>query len=210
VLRLDLPGQGRSDRPPSGFGFKDCAAAIAAEMEAAGVDQAIVCGHSFGGRLAVEFAAAYPSRTAGIALLDPVVLFPEPVRNQALGLASALTSEHWREALEAYFARLLSPYDSPALKSRVMAELGQISPDLAAGLMREGMATDGSEALARVRCPVLVVTAGSPMDMELLRRLQPEALVGKVIGSGHWLTLAVPNQVNAMLDRFLELAPPHR
>jgi pimeloyl-ACP methyl ester carboxylesterase len=210
VLKLDLPGQGRSDPLPSGFGFNDCAAAIVAALDTAGVHQAIVCGHSLGGRLAVAIAAAYPSRIAGIALLDPVILFPEPVRNQALGLVPALASEHWREALEAYFSRLLSPCDPPELKSRVLMELGQVSPELAARIMREGMATDGSESLARVRCPVLLVIDGAPVDTERLRALQPEALVGRVVGSGHWLTLAVPDQVNAMLDRFLELAPPHR
>lgn len=211
TLKLDLPGQGRSDRPPPGFGFRDCAAAIVAELDAAGINQAIVCGHSFGGRLAVEVAAAYPSRIAGIALLDPVILFPEPVRRQALtGLVPALASEHWREALEEYFSRLLSPYDPPELKSRVLMELGQVSPEFAAGIMRKGMDTDGSESLAQVRCPTLLVTAGAPVDIERLRGLQPETLVGKVIGSGHWLTLTVPDQVNAMLDRFLELTSPHR
>ncbi len=210
TLKLDLPGQGRSDRPPAGFGFADCAAAIVAELDAAGIDQAIVCGHSFGGRLAVEIAAAYPSRTAGIALLDPVILFPEPVRRQALTtLVPALGSEHWREAAEAYFSRLLSPYDPPELKSQVLSQLGLISPEFAAQLMREGMATDGSESLARVRCPVLLITAGGPVDIERLRGLQPEALVGRVIGSGHWLTLAVPDQVNAMLDRFLQIVESH-
>jgi pimeloyl-ACP methyl ester carboxylesterase len=71
------------------------------------------------------------------------------------------------------------------------------------------MATDGSESLARVQCPLLVVSATAPVDIERFRDLQPEALVGRVIGSGHWLTLAVPDQVNAMLDRFLELATAH-
>jgi pimeloyl-ACP methyl ester carboxylesterase len=72
--------------------------------------------------------------------------------------------------------------------------------------MRDGMATDGAAALARIRCPLLVVRAGAPMDLDRLRGLQPDALVGNVVGSGHWLTLVVPDQVNAMLDRFLELA----
>lgn len=211
TLKLDLPGQGRSDQPPPDFGFKDCASAIVAALDTAGIDRAIVIGHSFGGRLAVEVAAAYPSRTAGIALLDPVILFPEPVRRQALtGLVPALATEKWREALEAYFSRLFSPHDSPALKSQVLAELGQVSPALAAQIMRDGMANDASEALAQVQCPALVVIAGSPMDVERLRALQPEALIGRVVGSGHWLTLAVPDQVNAMLDRFLELIPFQR
>ncbi len=208
VLKLDLPGHGRSDRPPPGFGFEDCAAAIVAALDAAGVDQAIVCGHSFGGRLAVEVAAAYPPRIAGIALLDPVILFPEPVRQQAVtGLVPALATENWLTALERYFSRLFSPYDPPELKSQVLRELGQVVPDLAAPIMQEGMATDGSESLARVRCPLLLVSAAqSPVDIERLRSLQPEALIGRVVGSGHWLTLAVPDQVNAMLDRYLDLA----
>jgi pimeloyl-ACP methyl ester carboxylesterase len=208
VLKLDLPGQGRSGQPPPGFGFEDCAAAIIAELDAAGVDRAIVCGHSFGGRLAVEIAAAYPSRVAGLALLDPVILFPEPIRQQALtGLVPALRSGNWLKALEGYFSRLLSPYDPPDLKSRVLKELGQVKPEMAASLMQEGMATDGADSLVRVRCPMLLVTAAqSPVDMERFQDLQPEALVGRVVGSGHWLTLAVPDQVNAMLDRFLEIA----
>lgn len=30
-------------------------------------------------------------------------------------------------------------------------------------------------------------------------------MVGQVVGSGHYLMLSVPDQVEAMLDRFLEL-----
>lgn len=208
ALKFDLPGQGRSERPPDGFGFTACADAIVAELDAAGVERAIVCGHSFGGRLAVEIAAAHPARIAGAALLDPVILFPEAARQQALtGLVPALGSEHWLAALEGYFGRLLSPYDPPAARSRVMSELSQVSPELAASIMRDGMAADGSDALARLQCPLLVVNAGAPVNVDRLRELQPKALVGAVVGSGHWLTLVVPDQVNAMLDRFLELAP---
>jgi pimeloyl-ACP methyl ester carboxylesterase len=208
VLKLDLPGHGRSDQPPPGFGFKDCAAVIVSQLDAAGVDRAIICGHSFGGRLAVEIAAAYPSRMAGIALLDPVILFPEPLRSQSVtGLVPALRTGNWLQALEGYFSRLFSPYDPPELRSRVLAELGQVNKEMASSLMREGMATDGSDSLARVECPVLMVTATAPVELDRFRDLRPEAWVGKVVGSGHWLTLAVPGQVNAMLDRFLESAP---
>ena len=156
--------------------------------------------------MAVEIVAAYPSRVAAVALLDPVILFPEPVRQQALtGLVPALSTEHWLQALEGYFSRLFSPYDPPELRARVLAELGQVRPEMAAPIMQEGMATDGSDSLARVQCPVLLVSAIAPVDVERFRELQPEAFIGKVVGSGHWLTLSVPDQVNAMLDRFLEI-----
>lgn len=204
VLKLDLPGHGRSALPPPGFGFANCAAAIAAQLDAAGIDRAVICGHSLGARLAIEIAGAHPSRTAGVVLLDPVVLFPEPVRTQALsGLVPALRTDDWLPALQAYFSRLLGPNDPPSLASRLLSELAEVSPEMAANVMHEGMQTDGSEALARVDCPTLVVSARAPMDVARLRAIQPDAWVGSVVGSGHWLTLAAADQVNAMVDRFL-------
>jgi len=71
TILLDLPGHAGSDPAPRGFGFAECAAAIGAVLDAAGIDRAVVCGHSFGGRLAVEVAAAYPSQVVGAALLGP-------------------------------------------------------------------------------------------------------------------------------------------
>lgn len=207
VLALDLPGHGESEMPPPGFGFDDCAAAVVASLDAAGVERAVVCGHSFGGRLAVEVAAISPARIVGAALLDPVILFPPSVREQALKLVPALEMEVWLSALETYFLRLLSPFDPPDLRSKVQAELVRIPRALAPSVMREGMTTDGAEALARVQCPLLVVhRPENPVDTDRLRQLQPEAWVGCVVGSGHWLTLSVPDQVNGMLDRFLEVS----
>ncbi len=206
TILLDLPGHGGSDPAPRGFGFPEGAAAIGALLDATGIDRAVVCGHSFGGRLAVEVAAAYPSKVVGAALLDPVILFPPAVRGQAAMLATALESDGWLEALEAYFSRLLSPFDPPQVRSRVMAELVDVPRELAAPIMRAGMATDGSGALAQVQCPLLVVrNAALPMDAARLRELQPGAWVGAPVGTGHWMTLSVPGQVNAMLDRFLEV-----
>lgn len=212
VILLDLPGQGGSDPAPPGFGFADCAAAIAGVLNRTGIEKAVVCGHSFGGLLAVEIAAAYPSRIAGAILLDPApLLFPAPVREQSTMLASALESDGWLAALKGYFSMLLSPYDPPEIRSRVLGELGEVPRALAAHLMRVGMAQDGSEALAKVRCPVLLfVRAEQPLDRQRFLQLQPEAWVGQPVGTGHWLTISVPDQVNAVLDRFLAVVSQQR
>src|SRR5579859_79981 len=159
VVLLDLPGQGGSDPAPPGFGFPDCAAAIEGVLDATGIEKAVVCGHSFGGLLAVEVAAAYPHRVAGAVLLDPApLLFPAPVREMGARLAWALESDAWLESLEEYFSMLLSPTDPPEVRSRILAELGDVPRALGAHLMRVGMAGDGSEALAKVRCPILLIS----------------------------------------------------
>jgi hypothetical protein len=49
------------------------------------------------------------------------------------------------------------------------------------------------------------VRAKAPTDLQRLLELRPDAMAGQVVGSGRVLMLSVPDQVNAMLDRFLEM-----
>jgi pimeloyl-ACP methyl ester carboxylesterase len=72
----------------------------------------------------------------------------------------------------------------------------------------EAIAThDLNAAAARVKAPVLFIHSGRPAtDVDLLRRLCPQVVVGATVGTGHWLHLETPDQVNAMIDRFLAIS----
>ena len=39
-----------------------------------------------------------------------------------------------------------------------------------------------------------------------LLEIKPDLIVGVTVGAGHFHQIEVPDQVNAMIDRFLELA----
>ena len=206
VLAIDLRGHGESDVPKSSVTLRDFAMDVIGVCEAAGVDRAVFCGHSMGGAVALEVATMQPDRVAGVALLDAAILFPEALRAQALaGLVPALEGDAWLDALRTYFGRFFGPYDSPALKARVMAELERVPRHLAAPLMRDVMSSDFAAQLSREDHPLLFIHARVPADLERLRQLRPDVLLGSVVGSGHYLMLEVPDQVNAMLDRFLRI-----
>ena len=54
--------------------------------------------------------------------------------------------------------------------------------------------------------PLLYIDAGTPNAMlDRLVELCPNAFIGRTVGAGHFLQMVVPDQVNAMLDRFLAL-----
>jgi pimeloyl-ACP methyl ester carboxylesterase len=61
------------------------------------------------------------------------------------------------------------------------------------------------EAAARAcRVPVLHVAAEDPInDAAALRALNPLVRTGQTVGAGHFHQLEVPEQVNAMIERFL-------
>jgi len=209
VSALDLRGCGQSGIPAEGFRIVDLADDVRAVCHAAGVERAVLCGHSLGGTVALEVAALEPRLVAGVALLDAVILFPEPVRRQALErLVPALGGPDWQEALRGYIAgRMFGAFDPPEVRARVLQEIATLPAHMPAPLMRDGMSNDFSDRLAAGKYPLLFVHAQVPADLERLKQLRPDAIVASVAGSGHFLTLIVPDQVNAMLDRFLAILP---
>ena len=68
VLLYDLRGHGMSERPKTGYRVGDFVADLAALT--AELPQVDLVGNSFGGLLALAFAAAYPARVRKLALID--------------------------------------------------------------------------------------------------------------------------------------------
>jgi pimeloyl-ACP methyl ester carboxylesterase len=68
VYALDLPGHGRSSGTGRGT-VADYASFVVSFMDALGLEQAIVAGHSMGGATAMTTALDYPQRVAGLVLV---------------------------------------------------------------------------------------------------------------------------------------------
>jgi hypothetical protein len=149
-----------------------------------------------------------PGLAAGVVLLD-TVLFPDPLQRQAREtLVTALEGPHWLEALRGFVgARMFSPFDPPELRGRIMEELAAVPPYIPAPLYRDLFSLDVSHELSAGRYPLLFIYAPVRSDLSRLRELRPDVLIGSVVGSGHFLAMVVPEQVNAMLDRFLDILP---
>jgi pimeloyl-ACP methyl ester carboxylesterase len=205
VLALDIRGHGESDTPPGSFGIREAAADVIAVCEAAGVDRAIVVGHSWA--VPLQVAEQRPALVAGVVLLDGAVLMPEHERAQILkDFVPVLEGPGWAAAMQGFLVGNGFPHPAPALKRRVLEEIGHGPSQLAAQLMRDVMSTDWSEQLSSGSYPLLYVHGVIPADLRRLREVRPDAIVGAVAGGGHYISLEVPDQVNAMIDRFLELA----
>ena len=68
---------------------------------------------------------------------------------------------------------------------------------------------DGAAAAAACKVPALYIGAASPLaDVPRFRELCPHLVVGQTVGAGHFNNQLVPEQVNAMIDRFLATTDP--
>ena len=71
VVLYDLRGHGMSDRPPAGYHIADLVADLAALVTRLELRAPVrLVGNSFGGTLALAFAAAHPEQVERIALID--------------------------------------------------------------------------------------------------------------------------------------------
>jgi pimeloyl-ACP methyl ester carboxylesterase len=70
VVALDRPGYGASPLPAGGFWVN--ARAVVAELDARGIERAVLVGHSYGGGVALAVAALAPERVEALVLLASV------------------------------------------------------------------------------------------------------------------------------------------
>lgn len=198
VLNIDLRGHGKSDIPEEGYSLDILADDVVRVCDEAGVTRAVFCGHSMA--VALKAALRRPDLTAGVVLLDGVVLVPPEDRERQAKLAEVLQTDCWREALLAYFPSVAGP-----AVERVRADISAVPRFYAAPIMRDIASSDRAEELAALNCPLMYVHSQMPTDLARLRMVQPDAIIEEIPGVGHWQMLTAPDRVNGLLDRFLEM-----
>lgn len=74
VFAPDLPGFGRSEKPPTRYGIPFFARILERYMESRGLASAVVVGTSLGGRIALELALRSPDRVGRLVLVNALGL----------------------------------------------------------------------------------------------------------------------------------------
>lgn len=205
VVAVDLRGHGESDAPMQPYAMRLFADDLAWTCGKLGIDKPAVIGHSLGGMIALDFASAYPDRVGAIGLMDSVLLAGAERVKVVRDLVDGLRRSDPGLALRRYFASLFARDDDPALTSWIVDQALLTRPHVTSSLWEESILTwDDEHALRECRVPLLYIDAGTPnADLARARELCPRLTVARTTGSGHFSPLMVPDQVNAILERFL-------
>ena len=215
VLAIDLPGHCRSDGEPPAT-VEAAADFVLALMDAAGLAQATLIGHSFGSLVALEAAARAPERIRQLVLVGTA--FPMKV-SPAL-LESSLNEPMKALELVNVFSRAtLAPPPSAlgpgtwvygasmALGRRVLASNPRVNLFHTGFKACDGYA-NGEAAMAQVTCPVLFVlgSADQMTPPKAAQGLIQHARHAKVVTlpGGHHQMTETPEPMLAALTGFLK------
>jgi pimeloyl-ACP methyl ester carboxylesterase len=207
TLAVDLRGHGASAAPAGDYSAAVLADDVAALARALGLDRPVVIGHSMGGVVALELAARHPALPRAAALLDAPIVTPPGLLDAFAPLGAALRTPGHREALRAFYTAVGGFADRPDRLAPVIDSIVHTPQHVLAASL-DGVLTADTEAAARACAVPLLYVGSGPWytDVERLRALVPSLATAQTYGSGHFHTLEVPAQVNAILERFVEVA----
>ena len=207
IVAVDLRGHGASDRPERPYtmeGFADDLAFLCDELA---VHKPIVIGHSMGGLIALDLAARYPELPRAVVALDSPVVPPQGFADSMMRQLERLKGPDYLDAVRRQVANMFLPTDDAERKKRIIDGMSSTAQHVMASAMEQMLTYDSDAAMAACRVPFLHIGSAVPMpDWPRLKLLCPQAVNGQVVGSGHFLQLEVPEQVHAMIDRFLAMA----
>lgn len=210
VLAPDLRGHGASDKPFQDYPISAFTDDVAWMAEALGLDRSIVIGHSMGGIIAFDLAVRYPEHVAGTVQLDSSTAVTDAARAIMTTFIETLKGLGYAEALADYAARVLFvDSDDAARRADILRRMTSAPQHMMISAFTGLRDFDPGEAGRRLTAPSLYIAADEPSprsDMTRLGALVPHLHYGRVVGSGHFCQLEVPDQVNAMITRFLEVA----
>lgn len=205
VYNLDMPGFGSSSEPESVWGVGDYADMLAAFVRLNHIDRPVLIGHSFGGRVAIVYAAKHP--VAKVILVD------------SAGIKPRRSLKYYFKVYSFKLAKRLAPLflgrrRADMLIERMRGRSGSSDYAAASSRMRAIMSKVVNEDLRHlmpsIGAPTLLIwgendTATPLADAKIMEKLIPDAGLVSYQGCGHYSFLERPAQTRAVVRSFLQL-----
>lgn len=212
VIRVDLPGSGRSPLGKTPLSIDLYVETVERVLESLNIDKAHLMAHSMGTIVASHFAAKHPEQVSSLALFGPLLAPPDAAR-AGIQARSDLASSGGVAAMQeiadavAKGATAQQTKDSqPAVIALVRECIMRQSPE---GYSQScaALAKAQPAAVENISAPVLLVTGDqdgvAPVAaVQAFKQRLSNARMQTLEASGHWTTFEKPEQCVSELKNF--------
>src|SRR5579883_667635 len=192
VYLIDLPGFGAMREFHRQFDLKQCGTWLNEWMQAVGLEEVYLVGHSMGGYVSMALAAAHPEKVRRLVLVDSIgIPFNLPVSRLVYPALKAI-------------ARTI-----PSFWMCIGYDYLRAGPRMVLNASRQIVALEAAEVLAAVRVPTLVIWGENDdlVPLTLGRRLHASlagARLHVLPGTNLFCMFEKPHEFNQVLLAFLQ------
>lgn len=210
AVSLTQRGHGDAPAPADGYDLETMTADVLASMDDAGIERAVLVGHSMGSIVATRLALDSPDRVAGLVLIGAKPSFADPaldpLYDAVRGVEGSMDPAFVREFQESTLAR---PVD-PRFLDGVVSESLEVPARVWQAVIDPVLRADHSAQLHRIRAPALILWGdrdeiATRADQDALVRQLPDARLVVHPGGGHAPHWEDPAAVAADLAAFAGL-----
>jgi pimeloyl-ACP methyl ester carboxylesterase len=216
VIRIDLPGSGRSQRVEGALSIESYVDAVLGVCSRLGVTRAHWLGHSMGTIVVQHIAATQPKLVASVALFGPLITPPDAAR--AAMKTRAAKAREGAAGMHEITLGLLNAAISADTRSRLPVAVAFVRESLmrqdgeAYARSCEALASAQPAAVERIEAPVLLVTGDEdgvapPQSVRAMADKLHGARSTRVVvlpRCGHWTPIERPEECQRELREFLQ------
>ncbi len=216
VIVMDLPGHGRSDRPRLAYTPELFADAVAAVLDDAGVDQAVLIGHSMGVSILRRFIRNHPTRTSHLIDVDGGFIHPprsvaewtQDMAAWAEEAAAVLNEDIYAQWLPGFIAQLFSAKTTSILRQEIMNRMTATPQYVGASALMFFLLPVNWLDESPLDVPTLALASPYTVESlgdteEYVRELFPGSSFRYWSENGHFLMMEDPSRFNQTVERYL-------
>ncbi|MFC3909325.1 alpha/beta fold hydrolase [Legionella dresdenensis] len=206
VIWLDLPGHSQS-KGISGYQMSDLSLIVNQICKNLSLENVCLVGLNNGADIIIDIALNFSLPVKNIILIDPPIFMEKSFVAEINNFINALENNDYNSFVTSLVNDLFI-HTCSENKSIAMKAFNSVDKKALQNIFKGLIEWDAQIAgkLKNITFPTLcILTDEHHCKFSKLKKEAPQFELGKVIGSKCWATLEVPEQINAMIERFLIL-----
>lgn len=196
IINIDLPGFGGTPEPPEAWAISDYAQMINKLLKEINVQNPILIGHSFGGRIAIYYAAVYGA--------DKVVLLSAPFRPAKAKVS--IKVKIYKFVKKISFLKPLAKY----LRNKWGSTDYKNASDINRVTLIKTVNEDLTDKAKEIKAPVLLIYGKDDKDVLIeeakeLEKIIPDCGLVEFAGAHHYAYLEKLSDTLAILNNFFDI-----
>lgn len=204
VYNLDLPGHGKSQEPPEVWGIEEFTQTVEKFIEEEGIDNPVLIGHSFGGRIAILLSSR---RTVSkVVLVDAAGIKPKRSLKYYWKIYSFKAIKH---LVNLIFGKEKGREIVDKMRGKSGSADYRNSSPVMRGVMSKCVNEDLKHVMGAIKAPVLLIwgenDSATPLsDAKTMERLIPDSGLVSFPDCGHYSFLDNPFGFRAVMKEFFK------